>query len=79
MAAVSGIACHIMTVLGVQRAGAERSSFAGVFEIATSLVLGWVVFIEPFSFYQFLGVFLIVAALFLTRRLEVGFHSKRIR
>lgn len=78
MVIISGILCHVLMTIGVQKAGPERSSFAGAFEIATSLVIGWIIFTEPISFYQIIGVFLIVTALFLTRRLEVGFSSNRL-
>lgn len=75
MVGISGVFSHLLTTVGVQKAGSERSSFAGVFEIATSLVIGWVIFSEPISVGQITGLFFIVAAVVLTRRLEVGFSA----
>lgn len=72
MILISGVLCHVLTTLGVQRAGAERASFAGVFEIATSLAVGWLIFTEPMTIHQAAGLCLIVSALFLTRRLDIG-------
>ncbi len=54
------------------KAGPERASIAGVFEVATSLTVGWIVFLEPITFRQCVGVVLIATALFLTRYLEVN-------
>ena len=69
---VSGIFTHILMTIGVPKAGPERSSIAGVFEVATSLAVGWLIFLEPVTFRQGVGVLLIGTALLLTRRLETG-------
>jgi drug/metabolite transporter (DMT)-like permease len=75
---ISGIGCHVLTTIGVQKAGSERASFAGAFEIATSLAIGWVIFTEPISLHQVAGVFLIAAALFYTRRIDVAVGPKSL-
>lgn len=69
---VSGILTHVLFTLGVPQAGPDRASIAGVFEVATALAVGWVVFLEPITLSQCAGIALIVAALLLTRRLETG-------
>lgn len=68
---ISGISQHILITLGIQKAGSERASIAGVFEVATALAVGWLVFLEPVTFNQGVGIILIGAALLLTRRLKV--------
>lgn len=74
---VSGIFTHILWIIGIPKAGPERASIAGVFEVATALAVGWVVFLEPITLSQCVGVFLIGTALILTRRLEVNISSTR--
>ncbi len=69
---VSGIGVQILFTLGVARVGAERASIAGVFEVATSLAVGWLIFLEPTSLWQGIGVVLIGLALYLTRNLELS-------
>lgn len=71
MVFISGTLCHVFTTVGVESAGAERCSFAGAFEIAVSLGIGWVVFTEAFYITQAAGILFIYLALVLTRRLEI--------
>ncbi len=66
---ISGSASHLLTTIGVEKAGPERASFAGAVEVVTSVVVGWIVFLEPISLQQSMGIGLVLIALFLTRRL----------
>jgi drug/metabolite transporter (DMT)-like permease len=73
---VSGVLTHILLTIGVPKAGPERASIVGVFEAATALAVGWVLFQEPITANQGVGVLLIGIALFLTRRLTVDISYK---
>lgn len=66
---LSGVLTHLLYTEGVPLAGAERASIVGVFELATALVIGWIIFLEPITFLQVVGVVLICAAMILTRQI----------
>jgi len=68
---ISGVFAHVLLSFGVPKSGPERASITGVFEIATSLAVGWFVFLEPITLSQGLGVLLFGAAFLLSRRIEV--------
>jgi len=73
---LSGVLTHIILTVGVPKAGPEKASITGVFEVATALVVGWVVFLEPITANQVTGVLFIGAALLLTRRFKVQIPPK---
>ncbi len=73
---ISGVLTHILLTVGVPKAGPERASMTGVFEAATALAVGWILFLEPITANQGVGVLLIGTALFLTRRLTVDISYK---
>lgn len=68
--AFSGVLAPLLVLLGVPKAGPERASIAGVFELAVSLCVGWFIFSEPMSFQQWAGILLIVTALIITRHVD---------
>ena len=65
LALIPTIVSNLALVIGVQTIGSSRTSILGALEPVTALMIGILVFAEPFSWGQALGVGLIVASVIL--------------
>jgi drug/metabolite transporter (DMT)-like permease len=67
---VCGFVPQLVTTIGLPLAGADRGAIAGVLELATALLVGWLLLGEPATAGEALGAAAILCAVLLVRRAQ---------
>ena len=63
---LSGLLSQFLITKGVPQAGSQRASVIGVFEMVTAVLVGWLLFSEPVSLTQSIGIVFILMAIVLS-------------